>query len=798
MMNRRTKILLIPLFFLFTCVCAQDFEEEEEEDCGRYARSRLSLATRQYKGMGFDRGYSTVSLFLCRDFGSPLYPFFDARLHVFNDGYLASNVGFGTRVSNAAETYSVGCNIYYDYRNYKSISVHQGAGGLELLTKHFGIYLNGYYPFSGKTSEGNKSFSNFSGHSAYYKQTNRFALPSADAQISFTLPEPFSQIGLHLDVGYYYLFKQKLNQLSVGNAPGVLGRIRIHPADYITFEGEYTHDKVFGSRTNGTIAFHIRLGPKKPKNLRASIYPYTKSVCDLRNEWMQVQSGDVLRNEIVPIASPIQKQQAFGHFIFVNNDLLSKLGPSGNGTFENPYTTLALGQENSAPGDYVYVFFGDGTSSGYDTGFNFKTHQTLTSSAINLSLPGFSVPALTPGLLPTVTNTELSPVIEASNIRSGVLQGFTLEGLNDTTVLVNNSDMTITNNVINNDYDFSAITLIDSPGTTRIQMNTIQSTGISDPVISISNHADGLAGLYTIERNTIIANNGINGIKLQNVYEKTNITQNTFIASDPSGSAVFYSTTGDHPVSYRFDNNLIVQGFNFGVFASINNPYQLAILNNQISTGTLEDGIIIGTGSNGAIDIEGNIILTSSAAVLIEDAAGVNTACHISSNQIVSQIDAGMRFIIHGDIETSITNNYVEATLTGIALELSQSPGLNKARVDIESNVVSVGGSGISGIHIINSGAGVFVAHVANNEVMGGEDKVIDIDNSSTNSVCLSLIGNKNVPRFILKNDEASAQLQVFAPGGSEEGLKAINNPTGNYQIIGNVVFADPLVDCPD
>ncbi|MEI8300163.1 MAG: inverse autotransporter beta domain-containing protein [Chlamydiota bacterium] len=270
-------------------------------DCGDYTFSRIGIQHLEHKGMGFNQGYSTVSLF-----AAPLtqtLPFIDGRLHVFNSGELAANGGFGLRYSNKKETFLIGFNTYYDYRHHENLTTQQISGGIEFLSRRFDFRLNGYYPFYEKYKVKLNPFTN--------RQTLRYALASADTSLGITLPAPCDEIGLYLELGYYYLFDQRAyygnsnfntkGSSSIGSSSGGRARLNCNPTDYIGFGVEYTFDHLFGSRFNGFLAFNIPLGPKKLLHSTKNRYPYEKSPCDLHYEWKKIQTQSVLRNPIIPM-----------------------------------------------------------------------------------------------------------------------------------------------------------------------------------------------------------------------------------------------------------------------------------------------------------------------------------------------------------------------------------------------------------------------------------------------------------------------------------------------------------------
>jgi hypothetical protein len=146
---------------LFFIVGSASSLQKKLIDCEPYPYSRVAFKHREHKGVGWDKGYSTLSLFLAPRNNHVLVPFLDARFHAFNNGYIASNLGAGTRFAPISDNFVIGLNAYYDFREYKSFSSHQASGGVEILTSIFDLRVNGYYPFSGKTEEKDLYFHRF-------------------------------------------------------------------------------------------------------------------------------------------------------------------------------------------------------------------------------------------------------------------------------------------------------------------------------------------------------------------------------------------------------------------------------------------------------------------------------------------------------------------------------------------------------------------------------------------------------------------------------------------------------------
>ena len=216
----------------------------------------------------------------------------------------------------------------------------------------------------------------------------------------------------------------------------------------------------------------------------------------------------VERNEIIPIQTldtrftaidPLTGEPLF--FVFVDNTSNSK------GTFESPYPTMALAEANSKKGDVIYVFPGDGTSTGYDTGFLMKQRQLLQSSSQPFVRGPVTIPPATPGgVRPILTNTAGDALTLAGKTQ---VSGFTFsnasnDGINASSAgkydVFNNI---ITNNAMNGFESTSAprgAKVIS--GNQFIANNTSLSAGVAEILLAIEPGNN-----FDILENTINAGN---------------------------------------------------------------------------------------------------------------------------------------------------------------------------------------------------------------------------------------------------------------------------------------------------
>lgn len=198
-------------------------------------------------GIGFDRGYTSLDLFLSGEIKHYWRLFTDLRGHLFENARWAANAGLGVRRKGAVRNLIAGANLYYDYRETKHKSFNQIAGGLELLGSLWDFRLNGYLPF-----DASHSFDRNDGHKRHV-----VALGGGNIEV-----ERMLWWSRNLDIsaaisGYY------LHGSDSKNAGGGLFRIAAHATPYMIIRGQISYDNLFQLRGSGEIALTYPFGGKK-------------------------------------------------------------------------------------------------------------------------------------------------------------------------------------------------------------------------------------------------------------------------------------------------------------------------------------------------------------------------------------------------------------------------------------------------------------------------------------------------------------------------------------------------------
>ena len=245
------------------------------------------------------------------------------------------------------------------------------------------------------------------------------------------------------------------------------------------------------------------------------------------------------------------------NIIFVNN-----LAPDADGSIEHPYPTLLLGEQNSIPGDIIYVFEGDGTTKGMDAGINLKDNQSLLGSAFPYAFNtkiGIQTLAAQTLKSPTITSS-VGNVINLAN--NNTINGFNVEvsieaaAIHATFPSLNN--LTVSNN------NFI------SKGIATIMGYAIKlDTGTTSGNILISNNrieqfVNGLkmatSGTYNLTISNNMFNNTFSSLHIQPIGAGTIslvVNKNTLQSNSNFSSAIYFFDTNLATLSGVIENNTL-------------------------------------------------------------------------------------------------------------------------------------------------------------------------------------------------------------------------------------------------
>ncbi|MDE3047434.1 MAG: inverse autotransporter beta domain-containing protein [Verrucomicrobiota bacterium] len=768
-------------------------------------------------GIGYEDGYTTLEAFFASDPSKwTVTPFLDVRGHVFNNGKWAANVGVGLRTLSKNRAY--GINTYYDYRNTSRLHSNQVGVGLETLGELFDFRINGYLPVGAKTSAPyGTTFWAFSGHYMLLSQKYQSAMKGSDAEFGFHFGKS-DLCDFYAAVGPYYFIGQKAPTTWGGKA-----RIAGTFKDILTLEISDSYDRTFHNKFQGQISLNFSFGPKsKIKEQRCN--------CTVANQLNDRMLQPVSRQEIIVIDKTKRHNVAIDpatglpyFFVFVNNT------SSSNGTYESPYHSLIQAQDNSSPNDIIYVFPGDGTTRGMDSGIALQANQKFWGSGVSHPIKTtegvVSIPAQSSSW-PTITNTNidtdgnaitlaLNNAISGFNIASAMndaIYGTDIQSLDvsfctitDTTTYVieasssQNASISITNNQFLNNVNGVFLTL-NGTSTVVCSENTFQNqTSISSVPFEISASNNTLDTYFT---NNIFSHNTTGSIRFNfdNVISSDNIIDNnTFTSngagaqsslgsnivviangtnrscsialgdntfSDNASSALYMHTSGMFTSLEATVSGNTINGSSGLVFATPVDDLTLVATNNAI----------IGGGDNGIAIISSGVTLTGAITI---------------NNNTISDI-------VNSSNGVSISQNFsvLNLTLLNNAINNCQGTGiLSYSLVGIDSLTMNISGNAISNCQNLSSNAssGIDIEQytdltgsVTNNTLTDNTGVAVVIGSGlSSPTACLTLTGNHSSTDYLLTN-----------PGDGHFNLSPCNVDAANVGTINTSGVIDLVQSC--
>lgn len=403
------KVLCCSLLLLsLTC------EGAYPQECGETPSSyRTTVRHIEAKGVGYNQGYTSLDFFIAPHptLAHKWVPFLDMRGHIFNNGKMAANAGFGIRYLSSSYVY--GFNNSYDYRAARQKNYQQYSFGFEALGPLWDFRCNGYIPLGHKRSHFyNTQFSLFSGNQMVLEAHQEFAMKGVNAEAGIHIQEK-KNIELYGAFGPYYFERAGKNAIG--------GKVRIAGTflDYIKVEASTSYDPIFRWVGQGELSFVFSFGPKaKVKTKRGGKgRVQRKSECLRKVRLKKRALQPVDKFEIIVVGTRKTTTPAINPLTGLPYSLLFVDNTSHSaGTFESPYPTLAEAEAASSSGDIIYVLPGSGTYTMSQT-LTLKSGQMLLGASIEHLIPTtlgtISIPAMAE-TVPNITNSA-GDVITLSN-----------------------------------------------------------------------------------------------------------------------------------------------------------------------------------------------------------------------------------------------------------------------------------------------------------------------------------------------------------------------------------------------
>lgn len=292
------------------------------------------------------------------------------------------------------------------------------------------------------------------------------------------------------------------------------------------------------------------------------------------------------------------------------------------------------------------------------------------------------------------------------NASSISIEGFTIQGGLNGIGSLNQSieNVTIKNNTFRNNTNNGVKIDVQSGNITNNmayanKWNGIQAafnkTGLIDENNAYSNERCGIvvtAFNAVVSHNTLTSNGnvkigigggGISATILKNgtILFRDNYIENSTSKNSGNGIYAITSTTG----SAQFINNTVLNCGKYGIYADVNGDF--IIVNNTVKN-TGHNGIVgkgincNGDGSNGTVDVSGNLVENSSVSGIYMEVSSGNV-----TNNTVTGSKTGITI---GSTGTKVRNNHISNNDVGVLT--SQEAGEGNA---IEGNVIDGNGVGV-------------------------------------------------------------------------------------------------------
>ncbi|MBS0619962.1 MAG: right-handed parallel beta-helix repeat-containing protein [Verrucomicrobia bacterium] len=638
---------------------------KEEENCPKGKRPyRAGVRHIESGGIGYKDGYTTLEGFFAPDPSQwKVTPFLDVRGHIFDNGKWAANAGAGLRVLWGNRAY--GINSYYDYRNTNRFHSNQIGIGLETLGQLFDLRINGYLPVGAKTSSPyDATFARFSGNYMLVSEKIQSAMKGADAELGFHFGK-FESFDFYAAAGPYYFIGKHDPATWGGKA-----RISCTFKDILTLEISDSYDGTFHNKFQGQIALSFPFGPKS--KVKKAGRP-----CNVASRLNARMLQPVGRQEIIVINHARKQTVAIDpatgkpyFFVFVDNTSHS------NGTYASPYHTLVQAQDNSSPNDIIYVFPGDGSTTGMDSGIFLKANQKFWGSGITHSIQTsqgtISIPAQSSSS-PTITNTNIDTdgnaiTLASNNAISGI---HITSAMNDAIYGTDPQNLEVSSCTIENSTTY-----------------VIEASFSGDATISITNNQflDNVNGVFLTLHGTsslVCSNNTFSGqTSISSVPLEVAASQNV-LTSLIENNVFNDNTTG----GIRFALDQVVDAD----IRLLSNTISNSGTGSQASLGSSCVAISTGTNEHCAITLEGNSFTGNDGNTLYLHTSGAIHTLEVTAATNTMSDNGGSALVLATPVDT-LTLLATDNTITGIGdngIAVISSSLTTTGNITISDNVIT-------------------------------------------------------------------------------------------------------------
>ena len=687
-------------------------------------------------GVGYHEGFTSFGTMipLIEDPDRGLV-FSDIRLLVSNQSAVGANLGIGRRVYSKKLNRTFGLLAYWDMRDTGNHKFQQLSLGFETLGEYIDFRTNVYIP---DIADDKMQLPNrFAGFELLIDRTEA-AMTGMDLEVGTSFLQ-FEKVRTRSYIGCYYF--------TASGSPSIWGwksRSEVDIGDAVSISVSVQEDDLFGTTVNLGFAFRTLAAIRPPKP--APPYPPVRS---FRRPGEEVARTAVWRRLGEPVARfpniVVHTQETVAVDPLTGGPLgFLHVAPGGSsdGSFEDPYATLAEALSDSAAATSV-IYTPRGGDFSEDIvlvdGTSLLSNGPLQRVATQLGdqvLP-FSGADTSLLDLPQITGT----VTLASN---SLLSGFDIEGSVTATGI---ADAQFTSSHIRN----AAATGISLVNSQAITLSSLTVADATNDAISLSGGSDatlsdlaitnaGLAGVRIDDSNATLGNitigattAGTNGIIVETGSTDRTFDISNLTVSGVSGTGIELNVngSGNLTASLTGSNSLSSAGNAFAAVTAVaaTGNLELALsgttLSSQSGTGILIDGSD-GTGTVTITGFSGNTVTAANTGGVLIDTATFDSDTTTPSvidavaggNMVITATGDGLRLDSPtgelGFSSLTISNAsgsglLVDTTPAGTTFTLTSDGGaitttggpvinLQAATVDLEFDTVTSTGSDSNGI----------------------------------------------------------------------------------------------------
>jgi len=369
-------------------------------------------------GLGYQGTYFTLGgkTHLADDFLDGRW-LLETQGHISENGGFFGNLGLERVFTLQAAGADLSLSGWIDYDGDEvgdfAHSYWQAAANASVRTAKWDLIGNAYFPLGTSVyTQGELGRVSFYQHNIALQAGLDTALQGYDVTFR-AKPLQFANMNGNLDMGVYGYESDAVRYFT-----GVRARAGMQMRNGWRLSGEVNRDDLFGWTGVAQVAYTWGVNDR-------GIYAGLGNDLD-----PTVRNDHIVRFQQKLIVAINPDTGAPYHVYHVDN----QADGTGIGTFESRFHTLAAAEAASGPNDVIFVYRGDGTTSGYDMGITLQDNQYFLGEGVQHLMPlaggtSFILPNLVDGNRPIITNVNGPAIlIDGSDT---VIRGFEIDGAGD-------------------------------------------------------------------------------------------------------------------------------------------------------------------------------------------------------------------------------------------------------------------------------------------------------------------------------------------------------------------------------